>query len=181
MPVAASGTKGTGQTLLSFILFVMFLVPLLQFMYMKSWQTLMSRKKRDGLFTRQMTPIGRFSFMSQTESNPSIITFFIALANDNGTKDVDMEVFEELWKTRIMNKHERFQCRVPKTRNHCFEINERPFEEYCKVVAHPNDHKEFKARVSDFHTSPLDIHKKLWECQVSTGDLGSSGAIIKDN
>jgi hypothetical protein len=62
--------------------------------------------------------------MSQTERNPSIIAFFIALANENGTKAVDMEEFEELWKTRIMNKHERFQCRVPESKTHCFEVSE---------------------------------------------------------
>jgi hypothetical protein len=55
-----------------------------------------------------------------------------------------------------------------------------PFDEYCTVVPHPKDCREFKERISDFLTAPLDIQIKLWECALSNGSLGSSGAIIED-
>ena len=62
--------------------------------------------------------------MSQTERNPSIISFFIALSNQNGTKDVELEEFEKLWRTCIMNKHERFRCCVSDTgSNYCFKVS----------------------------------------------------------
>lgn len=60
------------------------------------------------------------------------------------------------------------------------QVLERPFGDYCKVLPHPYDSEEFKARVSNFLTSPMDIKTKLWECTMSTGDIGSSGAIITD-
>lgn len=121
------------------------------------------------------------ALMSQTERNPSIISFFIALHNTHGFKGVAVKEFEQLWKSHIMSRHERFQCRVPEAGAKCFEMSEIPFEEYCKELPHPSDREELKERISAFLTSPIDIHTKLWECEISSGTLGSSGAIIKDN
>lgn len=45
-------------------------------------------------------------------------------------------------------------------------------------MPHPDDRNEFKERINRFLVSPLDLESKLWECEVSTGALGSSGAII---
>ena len=59
------------------------------------------------------------------------------------------------------------------------QVVDRPFGDYCKELSHPKDSKEFKARVSNFLTSTMDIKTKLWECTMSTGDIGSSGAIIE--
>jgi hypothetical protein len=61
--------------------------------------------------------------MSQTDRNPSIISFFIALGNKNGAKGVTIREFETLWKSRIMNKHDRFKCCVDDTGNRYFKVS----------------------------------------------------------
>ena len=71
------------------------------------------RKKR-----RQMSLIGKFSLTSQTTENPSIITFFAKLRG----KHFSMNEFDELWRHRVMNKHERFNCHVSLTHPGNFEV-----------------------------------------------------------
>lgn len=56
---ASVGTQGMGQALPSFILLGLFLLPPLRFIFAKSLQALMPPNKREGMITRQMTPIGR--------------------------------------------------------------------------------------------------------------------------
>ena len=59
---------------------------------------------------RQMTPIGKFALLSESERNPSINPFFLALANkdDNG---MSVEEFRQLW-TSVVRKHARFRFNV---------------------------------------------------------------------
>ncbi len=70
-----------------------------------------------------MTPIGRFALLSQTERNPSILSFFVALGNEKGMDPISMKEFEDLWKSRVMNKHERFRFRVSKDGTRYFEVS----------------------------------------------------------
>lgn len=81
-----------------------------------------TREMKLALLRRQMTPIGRFALLSQTERNPSIISFFVALANKKGAKPIGIEEFEKLWRTRVMSKHERFKCHVSEADNRFFEV-----------------------------------------------------------
>lgn len=64
------------------------------------------------------------ALMSQTTRNPSIISFFIALANKRGSEHIDLEAFGQLWTSRIMtkHKHERFSCRVSESDPKYFEV-----------------------------------------------------------
>ena len=81
-------------------------------------QEITSNKK---LLRKQMTSIGRFSLSSQTEENPSIISFFVALVHEDG-KDMKLEAFRNLWNERIMNKYERFRFHVSDQDSRYFEV-----------------------------------------------------------
>ena len=129
---------------------------------------------------KSMTPIGKFALLSQTERNPSIISFFIALASkdDNG---MGIDEFEQLWKEVLM-KNERFRFHVSEENNNKgFEEvsnNEAFIHDYTIEVSHSKDPEEFKARVNQFLTSPIDVLDSPWEINLSSGPIGSSGAII---
>ena len=60
------------------------------------------------------------------------------------------------------------------------QVTEKLFDEYAEELTHPQNEKEFKKRISNFLTSPIDVNDKLWEATISTGDIGASGAIIQD-
>eukprot|EP00970_Alexandrium_tamarense_P020875 scaffold15803_cov179-Alexandrium_tamarense.AAC.1 len=121
--------------------------------------------------------------MSQTTRNPSIISFFIALANKRGSEHIDLEAFGQLWTSRIMtkHKHERFRCRVSESDPKYFEVIDKPFDEYVEELPHPQHPDEFKSRISNFLSSPIDVNNQLWEATLSTGPLYSSGAISRSN
>jgi hypothetical protein len=77
-----------------------------------------------------MTAVGRFSLLSETRENPSIPTFFVALAghptdrnlqgngksqmySDNGGGGMSLEEFGNLWTKKDMGgRHERFVSKV---------------------------------------------------------------------
>jgi len=132
------------------------------------------------VFKRQMTSIGRFSLRSQTTHNPSIVTFFIAFANKKDSEAMTLKEFENLWRRRVMDRHERFRCHVCEDDDSYFEIVDKtPFEEYASEVVHPllANGKEFHNKIEKFLTSHLNVNRKLWEATISTGPIGSSGAI----
>ena len=131
-------------------------------------------KQKSPLLRRQLTPIGKFALLSQTERNPSVITFFIALAS----KDEGMRAneFEDLW-TTVMDKHPRFRFNVSAI-DKCFEENTRPLAEHILEVSHPANPDHFKERVNSFLTTPLDVSEQPWEVCLSSGPIGSSGAIL---
>ncbi len=70
---------------------------------------------------RQMTSLGRFAFRSQTEENPSVITFFVALAHEAG-KELDLKEFQGIWEKRVVDKHERFRCHISREDDRLFEV-----------------------------------------------------------
>jgi len=86
-----------------------------------------------------MTAIGRFSLKSETPENPSIPTFFVALAghpkhkpelpvtsvkrlhSDDGMTFAE---FESLWNERDFHgKHERFLSKVSESDDRFFEVS----------------------------------------------------------
>lgn len=99
----------------SFALLLLCRIPILQRFF--------TNETKSALLRRQMTPIGRFALLSQTERNPSILSFFVALGNEKGVDPISMDEFEDLWKSRVMNKHERFRCRVSEDGNKYFEVS----------------------------------------------------------
>lgn len=71
---------------------------------------------------KQMTSIGRFSLASQTKENPSVISFFVALAHEAG-RDIDLDEFSDRWEQRVMKKHDRFGFRVSLDDERYFEVS----------------------------------------------------------
>ena len=130
---------------------------------------------------RQMTSIGRFALRSQTKRNPCIVTFFVASSNPKGQRGIDREELEELWSNRVMEKHERFHSRISSDDDRYFEVIDKDEAQQITEVAHPSVYrKELEERIVKYLTSDLEVDKMLWEGQVSTGLLGSSGAISKE-
>ena len=70
---------------------------------------------------RRMTSIGRFTLRSQTEENPSIISFFVALVHEEG-KDINVEDFGKICEERVMQKYDRFCFRVSSVDDRYFEV-----------------------------------------------------------
>ncbi|KAL7549425.1 hypothetical protein ACHAWF_012696 [Thalassiosira exigua] len=140
----------------------------------KKWAPrLRARGKKRSPPRRQMTPIGKFALLSQTERNPSIICFFIAIANrDEGMK---IDEFEQLWST-VMKEHERFRLHVCDP--NCFEESNKPIDQYTLEVPHPENPDEFRERIDSFLLSPMDVTDQPWEICLSSGPIGSSGAIL---
>ena len=140
------------------------------------WTVKKSSKESKKALRRTLTPIGKFALLSQTERNPSIISFFIALAS----KDEGMatEEFEQLW-TEVLKRHERFRCHVSEADSRLFEeATNKSLHDYTIELPHPLDADEFKERVNLFLTAPLDVTDKPWQVCISSGPMGQSGAII---
>ena len=89
-----------------------------------------------------MTPMGRFALKSETNENPSIPTFFLALAGGKPTYEppsivqrlqhttMDVPELEELFKRRnFFLKHDRFQSKISKEDDRFFEVS-RPVVEH---------------------------------------------------
>lgn len=71
---------------------------------------------------RSMSSIGRFALRSQTKRNPSIISFFVAISNEKGKKEIDRDELGDLVQDRVLTKHERFRSRVDAKDDHYFEV-----------------------------------------------------------
>ena len=121
-----------------------------------------------------MTLIGRFSLESETTANPSIPTFFIALA---GPKPLNAQTFAQLWHDRGMEElHPRFHHRVSPTHRGYFEPTQEEID--IKDTLPPMIYREdLKHRIKTCLTHPLAVTEALWQVQISSGALGSSGAI----
>lgn len=145
---------------------------------LRTTKTSTQRAQNTKILRKQMTPIGKFALASQTERNPSIITFFIALSNKLGHQPLGFSEFEILWKSRIMSekRHERFGCCV--SRGYFERRLNNSFHDYASEPPHPVNVQETKERIVEFLTRPIDVHDKLWQVELSHGELDSSGAIL---
>lgn len=124
---------------------------------------------------RQMTSIGRFTMRSQTAENPSIICFFVSLAQEKDNV-LDIRDFRRVWKKRVVDQHERFHSHICPDDDRYFEVVDQSLEECIKQAEHPT--KENMPSIIEQHLlSPMDVKKTLWEIDLSSGPLGSSGCI----
>jgi len=122
-----------------------------------------------------MTSVGRFSLESETTSNPSIPTFFIALA---GSKPFSAQKFAQLWKDRGMEQlHPRFHHVVSKTHSGYFETSDNEELDIQDALPPMMYREDLKHRIQTCLTHPLNVEDSLWQVQISSGTLGSSGAI----
>ena len=146
-----------------------------------------------------MTSIGRFSMKSETETNLSIPTFFIALGekpktnsnNSNDTTNFTVSDFKSIWLQREMHKrHPRFHSRVSKDDDRFYELDTTTttttqgpvtyLDQHVKESMHTYIYRtDLKKRIEQMLQSPINVMEKLWEVQISNGPLGSSGAIPK--
>lgn len=192
-----------------------------------------------------MTHIGRFSLKTETETNPSVPTFFIALSsplvsspnlkeegggNDrtrsrssssrNGNRNtiitsnsptdpMTVSEFISTWYARNMpTLHPRFHYKVSSIKEGHFEsttssststsTNHKEItpmssnyvlgtdvDTHC-VKPHVTEtlpmsvyRQDLKKRIEKLVSTAMDVKEKLWFVQISSGELGSSGAISK--
>lgn len=142
---------------------------------------------------KRMTSIGKFSLRSQTESNPSQPTFFLALSNHTMDKSVTEKPtmtaseFRETWYRKDMHrKHPRFHSKVSScgeffepiiSQDDVYDHNG-DFESHVSETLHMTVYRQdLKTRIEKFLTDVMDVTEKLWEVQISSGDLGTSGGI----
>lgn len=150
-----------------------------------------------------MTPIGRFSLKSETLSNPSVPTFFMALSGEGNSGDnknnsqyktnlsskpqsgLTVPEFQSAWLNCGMpDIHPRFHSTVSKDDDRYFELKPGPKKElsrFTNETLHTHVYRrDLKKRIETFLMTPINVFDKLWEVQISSGTLGSSGAISKD-
>ena len=136
-----------------------------------------------------MTSIGRFSLKTETETNPSVPTFFLALSsspsnNSDESKIMTVPEFISTWYQRNMpSLHPRFHYKLSSTHDGHFEPIDDVHDNVSKHVIETlpmNVYREdLKRRIETLVSTSLDVKEKLWFLQISSGDMGSSGAISK--
>ena len=148
-----------------------------------------------------MTSIGRFSLKSQTPSNLSNITLFLALSGSgkgtdatpsHGRIDKDeggmtVPEFESAWLERGMpSRHPRFHSRVSRADDRYFELEAVDGDPKAEMHRHAFEtlhtysyRDDLRGRIERLLTEPMDVTNRLWEVYISSGRLGSSGAISR--
>lgn len=81
----------------------------------------LSKEHQKTTLHRSLSSIGRFALRSQTKRNPPIITFFVAISNEKGQKEIDLDELGELVRDRVMPIHERFRSKICPDDDHYFE------------------------------------------------------------
>jgi len=172
---------------------------------------------------KRMTSIGRFSLKSESVSNPSIPTFFLALSGSkkpdsdspektaavgtshSSTRNIfTVNDFEGAWMKRDMPaRHPRFHSTVSRHDDRFFEETHHvkaastisdndgndkelnlqikaELDRHASETMHFSVYREdLRNRIENMLTSPIQVADKLWEVKISSGPIGSSGAISK--
>lgn len=166
---------------------------------------------------KRMTSIGRFSLKSESDTNLSIPTFFLALSGSKKKTDSNaanttatvgtsqparniftVNDFETTWMNREMpSRHPRFHSIVSKHDDRFFEEthhvkagatdnDETNLQIKAELDRHASETMHFSVyredlrnRIENMLTSPIEVAEKLWEVKISSGAIGSSGAISK--
>ena len=134
------------------------------------------------VFSHQMTAIGHFSVLSQTDYNPSIISFVMAMS---GTTPLTAAEFTRLWKERgMMERHERFHQRLssksgyflPTTLEGELKEDRHPVEDHLRETVLPVNKTDTLARMKQMQTTQWDLTDQLWRIWIAPwGKLGTSG------
>jgi len=172
---------------------------------------------RPTVLRKRMTSIGRFSMQSETPSNLSIPTFFLALSNKKtpggacsaSGDGMSSSEFESAWmRSGMPGRHPRFHSRVSSQDDRYFEYEpakdghtsaagndskenltkdakpesdpKAELHRHVTDTVHPSSYRtDLRMRIERLLTTPLDLTDKLWEVFVSSGRIGSSGAISR--
>ena len=121
-----------------------------------------------------MTPIGRFSVLSETPVNPSIVTCLMVLrghGRNASASPLTKDDLLQLWRDRgMMDRHSRFRQTASPTRPGYFlddrySVNlDRHFIESLFPV--DNLRKELQRRISWLQTTQWDLSDSLWHMYV---------------
>ncbi|KAG7357498.1 putative wax ester synthase/diacylglycerol acyltransferase [Nitzschia inconspicua] len=134
---------------------------------------------------RRMTNVGRFSLLSETQSNPSIPVMVLAMTG----KPFKPQDFVKLYTNRqVAEKHPRFTAHLDARRNNFVfpSQSQDPLSAssnfslpHVQQVLYPIiPRTELKDRINDAIKDPLDLDIRLWEARTATGGaIGQSGAI----
>jgi diacylglycerol O-acyltransferase len=181
----------------------------------------MSNNVGSVVLRKRMTSIGRFSLKSESDTNLSIPTFFLALSGRKKSDDstapgnttaavgtsqstsniFTVNDFESAWMNRDMpSRHPRFHSTVSKHDDRFFEEthhvkaksssssdnDETNLQIKAELDRHASETMHFSVyredlrnRIENMLTSPIEVAEKLWEVKISSGEIGSSGAISK--
>jgi hypothetical protein len=134
--------------------------------------------KSANFLKRRMSPVGRFSVLSETKTNPSIPVLVLAFTGE----PLSSQNFLELYRDRkVDEKHERFRS-VTQDLNHFFALPKEKFEpQISERLSYPVVYRtELKKWIADALLEPLDLSQSLWQTKIATGGtIGQSGAFPK--
>ncbi len=137
---------------------------------------------------------GKRSDDIKSDSSSSSISSLIDLGSSSSP--LTPAKFQQKWlESNMHKKHPRFHSKVTPCGNYfepittsptASELNNRipgsedlaSLRDHITEALHMNVYRfDLKDRIEKLVTSAIDVNNKLWEVQMSTGDLGSSGAI----
>jgi hypothetical protein len=113
-----------------------------------------------------------------------------------GSSPLTPAEFEQTWlESKMHEKHPRFHSKVTPCENFFEPIttsrtgaemevpgseNVASLRDHISETLHMNVYRQdLKSRIEKLVTSAMDVNNKLWEVQISSGDLGSSGSISR--
>lgn len=137
---------------------------------------------------RRMSSVGRFSLLSETQSNPSIPVMVLAMTGKPWKPRDFVNLYTE---RKVVEKHPRFAAHLDTRRNNfvfpsASSVSVDPLATArnsslprVTTVLYPViPRAELKHRINDAIRDPLDLDTRLWEAQTATGGaIGQSGAI----
>lgn len=116
-----------------------------------------------------MTPIGKFSVLSETSWNPSIITMFMKFKGD----PFSAQELENLWQTRSMpERHPRFHHVV--TDQHQFQPEAPSTPHFCDTTSLSNK-EVIRKYLQDLQLTRWNLAERLWQLRVAPHTLVFQG------
>jgi hypothetical protein len=132
---------------------------------------------------RRMTAVGRFSLLSETESNPSIPVMVLTMSGKAWTPQDFIKMYFD---RKISEKHERFRAFLdPNDWTHFLTS---PAQQHTppkvqEALSYPVMYRtELKDWITDAIMQPIPLSESLWQARTATGGvIGQSGAISKQH
>lgn len=110
-----------------------------------------------------MTSIGHFAYASETDLNPSIVTFYLKLAGK-----VTVEELYDAWKQQNMaSQHPRFHQRISDTSQRHFEPEDSETVHLTETTF-PKDSKDLHSGIAGAQTKRWSLSDALWYATLAT-------------
>eukprot|EP00934_Nitzschia_sp_Nitz4_P006384 Nitzschia sp. Nitz4//scaffold105_size73764//18376//20088//NITZ4_005672-RA/size73764-processed-gene-0.3-mRNA-1//1//CDS//3329532435//6374//frame0 len=141
------------------------------------------KKPSSLMYRRRMSRVGRFSLLSETNSNPSIPVLLLSLSGQAWSANDFINLYHD---RKIDQRHERFRSILdPQDSNHFLALDvgdeeRRPLPVY-DMIAYPRIYRsELKSMISDAIFQPFDLNESLWQAWTASGGaIGQSGSVSK--